>query len=119
MVKYLPKALLLALLMGAPVMAVDYVKCDAIQRAYSRLVFQKSNDDYWINVKDNTLWKLCPFAFNLKDYDEMVKAEREWKACKLKPENIATAETAANKATPSYIKKINKVAADYYAAKCP
>lgn len=100
-------------------MAVDYVKCDAIQRAYSRLVFQKSNDDYWINVKAVTLSKLCPPIFGLIDYDERVKAQREQEACELKPENIATAESAANKATPSYIKKINKVAADYYAAKCP
>jgi len=36
-VKHLPKAILLALLVGVPVMAVDYVKCEAIQRANDRL----------------------------------------------------------------------------------
>ena len=37
MVKHIPNALMLALLVAEPVMAVDYVKCDAMQRAHDRL----------------------------------------------------------------------------------
>jgi hypothetical protein len=134
MVKHVPKALLLALLVGTPVIAVDYVKCEAMQRAYGRLVTQRDKD--WGNAKAWKIMKVCPTSKppfypspNVNNEQEMdsymahiaergrqIKAEQ---ACTRESGNIAMAEAVANKEVLFLGKKIAKVKADYFAAKCP
>ena len=56
MVQHIPNALLLALLVGTPAIAVDYVKCDAIQRAYGRLSSERK--ETWLSIKNAKLKEL-------------------------------------------------------------
>ena len=139
----LPKALLLALLVGEPAMAVDYVKCDAMERAYARLVNQRV--DFIIKnfkpAKFAKLRDLCrkyklpdnpmPDATNDQAVERWLAIEKERfpiemeliekrSKCLTNPENMAIAEAAAyKKIHPMNREKIAKVAADLKAAKCP
>jgi hypothetical protein len=143
-VQHLPKALLLALLLGAePAMAVDYLNCEAMQRAYARLVNQRV--DFIIKnfkpAKFAKLRDLCrkyklpdnplPDARNDQAVERWLAIEEErfpiemelitkHSKCLTNPENMAIAEAAAyKKFHPMNREKIAKVAADLKAAKCP
>ena len=106
--QHLPKALLLALLVGTPVMAVDYVKCEAIQRAYGRLSSERK--ETWFSIRNAKFDELCG---NSWDGDKIAARV----ACQ--NNNFAKAGELADKETLIYDKKIAKVKADYSAAKCP
>ena len=129
----LPKALLLALLVGEPAMAVDYLNCEAMQRAYARLVNQRV--DFIIKnfepAKTAKLADLCtwrsnpmPDPINDKAVERWLAIQKEtlekYEKCLFNPENMAIAEAAAiKKIHPMNREKIAKVAADLKAAKCP
>ena len=134
MVQHIPNALLLALLVGTPAIAVDYVKCDAIQRAYGRLATQRDKD--WDNAKASKIMELCPTSRlpsrpmpdvnNKQEMDafmaigeEIQRQNKIWQACMSESGNIAIAKAFAEKEMSSLDKRIAKVKADYFAAKCP
>ncbi|MCP9925895.1 hypothetical protein KBY79_11825 [Synechococcus lacustris C3-12m-Tous] len=116
--------MLLALLVGAPVMAVDYVKCEAIQRAYGRLSSERR--ETWLSIKNAKLEELCPMQAERRSdnpavalaemtrYGDMLTAVR---ICR--DNNFEKGKELADKETLVYDKKIAKVKADYFAAKCP
>ena len=115
-------------------MAVDYVKCDAIQRAYGRLATQRDKD--WGNAKASKIMELCPTsrlpwnpapnvnnkqemdAF-MANVEEIGRQNKIWQACMSESGNIAIAKAFAEKEVSSLDKRIAKVKADYFAAKCP
>lgn len=141
--KHIPKVLLLALLVGAPAMAVDYERCEAMQRSYARLVDQRV--DFIIKnfdpAKYAKLRELCrkyklpdnplPDARNDQDVERWLAIEKErfpiemelitkHSKCLASTENMAIAKAAAyKKMHPMNREKIAKVAADLLTAKCP
>ena len=126
MVQHLPKALLLTLLVGAPVMAVDYVKCEAIQRAYGRLSSERR--ETWLSIKNAKLEELCPMPMQAERYShnpavalaEMTRNGDMLTAVRIcRDNNFEKGKELADKETLIYDKKIAKVKADYFAAKCP
>ena len=143
MMKHLPKALMLALLVAEPVIAVDYLNCEAMERAYARLVNQRV--DFIIkNFEPAKFAKLrdqcrkyklpdnpMPDARNDQAVERWLALEKErfqiemelitkYSECITNPENMAIAQAAAiKKIHPMNREKIAKVAADLKAAKCP
>ena len=106
-----------AVLMAGPAMAVDYVKCDSIQKAYGRIKLQQRE------AKDNayaaTLNRLCPYPeanINPSLYGAAVVAHYE---CKNISANFNEARAAMWAAESTYKAKLDKITADYSAADCP
>ena len=115
-------------------MAVDYLRCEAIKRAYDRLVHQRV--DFIIEnlepAKYAKLKDICrkfyipPLKYG-QNVEQYLAGEEEKSrildirlACLSDPGNIEIARKAAYmKMHPMNREKIAKVAADLVAAKCP
>ena len=125
MVKHLPKALLLTLLVGGPALAqatkkppakapeieVDYLKCDAMQKAKERII--QSSTAIKVEIAKAELGAVRATAGGPRDQAAMA-------------ELVARQDTYSNlrqgiggELAVADMKKIQKVEADMQKAKCP
>ena len=95
-----------------------------MQRAYGRLSSQKK--ETWLSVKNAKLQELCPMqaerhsgnpAEALADMTRNGEMLTAVNICR--GDNFAKGKDLADKETVIYDKKIAKIKADYFAAKCP
>lgn len=95
--------------------AVDYVKCDAIQKAYGRVVQQQrqAGEDAYHAMQE----QLCPYPRGA--VTDGGKAIADSYACKNKFENYQAAHAARSKTEANYQPKLDKIKADYQKLDCP
>ena len=102
------KKLGVVLLLCGQAQAADYVKCEAMQATYGRLVAQQKQAGR--AVYDNKLDELCPYSLN--------KTGLERLQCQNQDSSTQAAHAAREKAEAEYAAKLAKVKADYTKEGC-
>lgn len=103
-----------ALLTG-PAQAVDYVKCEAIQKAYGRLAYQQKqagSDAYAAKLSD-----LCPYPTGATT--DGGQAIVDSYKCRNERPNFQQAHAVREEAMNSFENRLSKIKADYNSEGCP